>query len=149
MKATYLVLGLLLAATACKDSSKPAEEVEKTEDKPAMTSEEYINAYIDTINVVSDSLSSAFSRILEDAGRNLDSTKMAMEARIPAIQQMNGRLNQLNHDVNDLMEKKWISQEDYQMMMQEIDMNGLSKRIESLRAVGIDMTDHLKDTVHQ
>lgn len=116
MKPTYsFILFLLIGALAC-NNAPVEEEKPAVEETAPMNSEEFMNAYVDSINVLADSLQRVYNKVLDVAPRSMDSAKMMMAAVSPNIEELKSELNRLTLAVGYLMEKKWISEDDYQSM---------------------------------
>ncbi len=140
-----LFLFLVIAAIACKDT--PATEEKPAEETAPMNSEAFMNAYVDSINVLADSLQRVYNRVLDIAPRNMDSAKMMMAAVSPNIEGLKTELNRLTTEVGNLMEKKWISEDDYQNMFHDIRLGAAEGSEQTLEMLGLhsvtDSTAHV------
>lgn len=130
-----IFLFLLIAAVACKDT--PVVEEKPAEETAPMDSEAFMNAYVDSINVLADSLQRVYNSVLTIAQLNRDSAKMMMAAVSPNIEEIKAELNRLTMDVGSLMEKKWISEEDYQNMFHDIRLGAAEGSEQTLEALGL------------
>lgn len=130
-----IFLFLILAAIACKDT--PVTEEKPDEETAPMDSKAFMNAYVDSINVLADSLQRVYNRVLDIAPRNMDSAKIMMAAESPNIQGLKTELDRLTVEVGNLMEKKWISEDDYQNMFHEIRLGDAEGSEQTLELLGL------------
>ena len=138
MKPLYLLAlsGIMLFA-ACGDKTQKEEE-QPAENAAPMTSEEFLNAYADSLNTVGDSIINMYKRLIDGAASNLDSAKEAGKALIPDLQALQARMNHLNEEVSTLVEKKWLSEEHYQQLFNEVDLSGIEGKENTLMELGFD-----------
>lgn len=140
MKRTYFyALFLLLGFIACKNESTKTDKVAEEELAP-MNSEEFMNAYVDSINLVADSLQSVYHTLLNAAASNLDSAKGLIPTYTPVVNNLKSQLNGLNEDITILIEKKWITEGDYQIMFHEIHLGDAEKSEQTLEILGMSFT---------
>jgi|GEM_PF-2492379 len=135
MNRTYFYALILLAGVyACNNEAsvneKPAEET--------VSSEDLMNAYVDSINVSAEKLKEIYRNLLNGAVNNLDSTKQIMAASTPEVNDIKENLNRLTLEVSSLVEQKKITDEDYQAMFHEINLAAVETSEETLRVLGID-----------
>ncbi|HCS21411.1 MAG TPA: hypothetical protein DIW47_12770 [Bacteroidetes bacterium] len=96
-----------------------------------------MNAYVDSINVVADSLQRVYNKVLDVAPRSMDSAKMIMAAVSPNIEELKSELNRLTIAVGDLMEKNWISEDDYQNMFHDVRLGAAEGSEQTLELLGL------------
>lgn len=136
MKALYpIFLFLIIASIACNDT-KVIDENPPEEETAPMDSEAFMNAYVDSINVVADSLQLVYNKVLDIVPRSMDSAQMMMVEVSPNIEGLKSELYRLTQNVDELMAKKWISEDDYQTMFHGIRLGaveGSEQTLESLR----------------
>ncbi|MBI1221347.1 MAG: hypothetical protein GC180_01985 [Bacteroidetes bacterium] len=132
----YILFVALLAMTACGNAPKEEEPVEEPKEAVA-SSEDLMNAYVDSINVLADSLGSCYHTIMDDAARNLDSAKANIEAYRAKANPLKSELNRMSEEVNRLLNEKKINEEDYQTMFHEIRLNAVEASAQTLDVIGI------------
>lgn len=130
-----IFLFLFIAAVACNDA--PVTDEKPAEETAPMDSKAFMNAYVDSINVLADSLQRVYNRVLDIAPRNMDSAKMMMAAVSPNIEGLKLELNRLTTEVGNLMEKKWISEDDYQNMFHDIRLGAAEGSEQTLEVLGL------------
>ncbi|MHB1278284.1 MAG: hypothetical protein ACYC1Q_07790 [Bacteroidia bacterium] len=136
MKALFSIfLFLLIATTACNNA--PVEDEKPAEENAPMDSKAFMNAYVDSINVLADSLQRVYNKVLDIAPRSMDSAKMMMAAVSPNIEGLKTELNRLTTEVGNLMEKKWISEDDYQNMFHDIRLGAAEGSEQTLDLLGL------------
>lgn len=144
----YFSLILAVGLMACNNEPKTGEPKSEEPTEVAPSSEDLMNAYVDSINVIADSLSAEYGRIMDDAVRNLDSAKENIIAYQEKTSPLKEELERLSGEVNKLMEENLISDEDYQSMFHEIRLSAVETTDQTLETIGIKLqaaADSLKN----
>jgi len=144
MNRTYFYALILLAGVyACNNEAPVNEEpVEET-----ASSEDLMNAYVDSLNMSTDGLKEIYRNMLNGAANNLDSTKQLMAAKSLEVSQLKENLNRLSLEVNSLVEQKKITDADYQAMFHEINFNDVQTSEDALNMLGLSFTGEIKTEV--
>ncbi|MDX5320426.1 MAG: hypothetical protein LPK45_04990 [Bacteroidota bacterium] len=144
MNRKYLYVLLSTALFAC---SSPSEETTETPEA-APSSSELMSAYVDSLNAAANRLGDEYRRILDDAAKNLDSAKNNQSNYRERIQPLKNELERLTSRVTQLMEEKKISEEDYQSLYHEIQLDAVEATAQTLETIGITLqatADSLKN----
>lgn len=137
MNRTYFYALILLAGIYACNNETPVNEEEEEKAEETASSEDLMNAYVDSINMSADGLKEIYSNLLNGAVSNLDSAKQIMAAKMPEVNEIKENLNRLTQEVSKLVEQKKITDADYQAMFHEINLSAVETSEEALNALGI------------
>lgn len=136
---TFIILALFMAA--CSSSPKEEEKEQAQTESDEVSGTEMMNAYVDTLTQIADSLEMVYNHAISEYTMSPDSISWIEAKYKMTAQTLETKLVDLNNSIHQLLLDKKLTEEEYQNISLDIDMDGVSKAMEKLKLLGIDLSN--------
>ncbi len=151
-----MLAGLCFGLFACAENKEKKDPDADTDNSVSIeeakeASRQLLYAYADSLNTVADSLEHVYNRVISEAARIGQDSIFMVEAKYRATaQSLNSEIARLNQNITELRSSNKVDDADFQEVVSELDMSGISSALEKLGLMDINLQDgSLGDTTQQ